>query len=187
MLIPLRAALRSSNRSKGKYQQFVIYVPKHVRPAGTTERQPVSIKVQDVLAWPSAINSSVNDTDAEPKTGALVNHEATIIDSETAGRLLPDELIPLLNSISVNRRDTLELDQLTGEQIFLGRNCSANFFRSLASISISDLLPKNVSLSSAFALGNRTPLHFPGSLWTTVHDTIADVLKALPDANTCTR
>ena len=76
---------------------------------------------------------------------------------------------------------------ILGETVFLGRNSAANFFRSMHSEGATNVLPSNISLETAFALTNRMTLHPFGSLWSTANVTLADVLKALPPAETCIR
>ena len=114
----------------------------------------------------------------------------TIQDEEASSDLLGEDqikLIAFLDNIAARLSDTCETDALLGETVYLGRNSPANFFRFMHEKDAPDILPKKISLESAFALTNRTTLHPFGSLWSTVNVTLADVLKALPAAETCMR
>jgi hypothetical protein len=98
-----------------------------------------------------------------------------------------EKIITFLDTTASRLAETCETDALLGETVYLGRNSSANFFRFMHPENAQDVLPKKISLESAFALTNRTTLHPFGSLWSTVNVTLADVLKALPAAETCMR
>lgn len=95
--------------------------------------------------------------------------------------------LSLLDATSSRLSETCNKDAMLGETVYLGRNSPANFFRSMHPEDAKDVLPPKISLESAFALTNRTTLHPFGSLWSTVDVTLADVLKALPAAETCMR
>ena len=106
----------------------------------------------------------------------------TNLNSENSQR---PNLLAFLDRIADALIETWMTDGPTSQTTFLGRNSSATFFRFLASTHHFELMPKDVSLESAFALTNRTTLHPFGSLWTTVHVTLSSVLKALPSSETC--
>ena len=114
----------------------------------------------------------------------------TIQDEEASPDILGEDqikLIAFLDNIALRLSETCETDALLGETVYLGRNSPANFFRFMHEKDALDIIPKKISLESAFALTNRTTLHPFGSLWSTVNVTLADVLKALPAAETCMR
>ena len=98
-----------------------------------------------------------------------------------------DRIIIFLDATASRLTETCDTDALLGETVYLGRNSPANFFRFMHPENAQHVLPKKISLESAFALTNRTTLHPFGSLWSTVDVTLADVLKALPAAETCMR
>lgn len=100
---------------------------------------------------------------------------------------LPQALIPLLNNVAQNLTESWKTDKVTKNTTFLGRNSPATFFCRLSAIHIYDLVPAAISIESAFGLTNRTALHPFGSLWVTVNVTLADILRALPEVETCMR
>ena len=87
--------------------------------------------------------------------------------------------IPFLNGIASRLSATCKKDPMLGETVYLGRYSPANFFRFMHPEDAQDVLPDKISLEST--------LHPFGSLWSTVDVTLADVLKALPAAETCMR
>ena len=133
------------------------------------------------------------DSSLAPAGSSTVDDQSTkspATDSDpvaTGSRNLPQALIPLLNNIAENLTESCETDNVTKNTTFLGRNSSATFFRRLSAIHIYDLVPAEISIESAFGLTNRTALHPFGSLWVTVNVKLADILKALPEVETCMR
>ena len=97
------------------------------------------------------------------------------------------KVISFLDGIASRLTATCKRDPMLGETVYLGRYSPANFYRFMHSENAHHVLPDKISLESAFALTNRTTLHPFGSLWSTVDVTLADVLKALPAAETCMR
>ena len=147
------------------------------RQSGATARQHQRfvVYVQD----PAAANSS----DTRGFSSVTNDGQATVTISDAD----QGKIITFLDATASRLANTCETDALLGETVYLGRNAPANFFRFMHPENATDALPKKISLESAFALTNRTTLHPFGSLWSTVDVTLADVLKALPAAETCMR
>lgn len=98
-------------------------------------------------------------------------------------------LTSLLDELSLSLKPTHEIDPVTKEKIYLGRNCAANVFRALNThVPDKPLLPTSISVESAFGLTNRTTLHPFGSLWSYAGDvSLGSILQSLPAVEVCLR
>jgi hypothetical protein len=142
--------------------------------AAEKQRQQFIVYVQD----PTAAERSSSSRTSLVERGQT-GHEVADADQTKA--------IHFLDGIAGRLSATCKKDPMLGEVVYLGRYSPANFFRFMHPENASNVLPDKISLESAFALTNRTTLHPFGSLWSTVDVTLADVLKALPAAETCMR
>lgn len=99
------------------------------------------------------------------------------------------QLISLLDQLSLCLKPTHEIDNVTKEKVYLGRNCAANVFRALNTyVPDKPLLPTSISVESAFGLTNRTTLHPFGSLWSYAGDvSLGSILQSLPAVEVCLR
>lgn len=163
----------------------MVYVP------DATSSSDISVLANGQSEYPGSIGSENVEPPGPSSAGPTVND---VLDAtgdiaeppQILGTPLQEEdQIRFLDSLAAQATPSLEVDAENGQTTYMGKNASANLFRSIVTVDGQPMLPSNISLESAFCLTNRVPLHPFGSLWTTVGVTLFDILQTLSNPEEC--